>query len=256
MSKDLPIPCTVVIITHRADALFEKSLRSAQWADSVLVVDANSGANWKSLHEQYTFKVVSHPDPITNFSKIRNHALTHVTTVWVLFLDSDEVLPDQAQQVVADVISTDLYDGVYISRTDYFLGKPLQYGETGTTQLLRLFKVSMGTFVRAVHEVVELKGRVGQSSLSINHFSHENIGSFINKIKNYASLDAQTRTHGELENTIQLICFPIAKFILNYILKLGFLDGYRGFIYALCMSMHSFFVRVFYYEKLHTKNHK
>lgn len=256
MNKELKTPCTVVIVTNRTDNLFEKSLSSTQWASHVLIVDTTTDTDWKPLRKQYIFNVLAYPDNITDFSAVRNYALKQVTTPWVLFLDSDEILPIQAEQEIANIISTDLYDGMYLSRTDYFLGKAVRYGEAGTTELLRLFKVDHGKFTRNVHEVVQLKGRVGQSSISIDHFSHENIVGFINKIKSYAFLDAQTRTHSLFENTLQMICFPPAKFILNYLIKLGFLDGYRGLIYALCMSMHSLFVRVFYYEKLSAKNRK
>ena len=41
----------------------------------------------------------------------------------------------------------------------------------------------------------------------------------------------------------------VAKFVSNYWLKAGFLDGWRGLIYAVVMSIHSLAVRVFIYEQ-------
>ena len=52
----------------------------------------------------------------------------------------------------------------------------------------------------------------------------------------------------------QMIVYPIGKFINNFILELGFLDGWRGLIYAFIMSLHSLWVRVYWYEKAYVKN--
>ncbi|MBI4226081.1 hypothetical protein HY612_03115 [Candidatus Roizmanbacteria bacterium] len=51
------------------------------------------------------------------------------------------------------------------------------------------------------------------------------------------------RDRGESASVWKIIFFPLAKFILNYFIKLGFLDGPAGFTYAFLMSFHSFLVR-------------
>lgn len=220
---------TIVILTHRDDQKFKNAQESAQFAGEVLVIQND--------------------EKVLDFSKARNDALKQVTTSWVLFLDSDETLPEESQQEIQKIIDANLYDAIRIKRTDYFLGKPLLHGEPGNTQLIRLFKTQKGRFVRKVHEVVESSGTVGDASFVISHFSHDSIKDFLNKISEYARIESQNRKYSQLENTIQMCVYPDAKFILNYIFKLGFLDGYRGLVYAVLMSLHSFFVRVYYYEK-------
>lgn len=220
---------TIVIITNRNDKKFQDALKSAQFAGEVLVIKNN--------------------EKILDFSKARNDALKQVKTTWVLFLDSDETLPEKSHREIKKIIDANLYDSIRIKRVDYFLGKPLNHGEPGNTRLVRLFKTQKGSFVRKVHEVVKYYGVAGEATFNISHYSHESIKDFLIKIAEYARLDSQNRQQSHLTNTIQMCVYPGAKFVLNYILKLGFLDGYRGLMYAVVMSLHSFFVRVYYYEK-------
>jgi hypothetical protein len=61
---------------------------------------------------------------------------------------------------------------------------------------------------------------------------------------------------GKKTNILAIIFYPFGKFILNYFLKLGFLDGAPGFVYAFMMSFHSFLVRGKLYTLNHAKNRK
>jgi glycosyltransferase involved in cell wall biosynthesis len=241
---------SIVIITNRNDSRFINSLKNAQLAQEIFIIDNNSQNNWIELRDKYRFIVIEHPDNIKNFSVVRNHALTMVKTSWVLFLDSDEVLSENAETEIKKIIKENFYDVICVPRVDYFLDKPLKFGETGTMALIRLFKTDKGKFVRNVHEVLDYSGKLGEANFQILHFAHQSIKDFMEKITRYARMESEARIYSKTENLIQMIIFPPSKFILNYFLKLGFLDGYRGLIYALMMSLHSFFVRVFYYENI------
>src|SRR5688572_5947692 len=111
---------TIIILTNREDQKFEKALASAQFAEQVLVI--------------------KNTERILDFSQARNTALKQVKTDWVFFLDSDETLPKNAQEEIKKIIEQNFYDAVYIRRVDYFLGKPLLYGEAGNAYFVRLFK--------------------------------------------------------------------------------------------------------------------
>jgi hypothetical protein len=239
---------SIVILTNRNDDRFVNSLKSSQIAKNVIIIDNNSNNDWKNLKKHYNFNIISYPSKVSNFSNVKNLSLKEIKTKWVLFLDSDEVLSQNSATEIDSIINTDLYDAISINRIDYFLNKPLMYGETGNIQLVRLFKTNKGKFVRDVHEVVEHSGNVGGANFNILHYPHNSIKDFINKVSIYSLIESKTRAHSTTENTLQLCLFPVGKFIHNYILKLGFLDGFRGLIYAVVMSLHSFFVRVFYYE--------
>jgi len=255
MKKVLPV--TIAIITHRLDTRFIASLRSSQIAKNVIVVDNNSNNDWEKLKKNYNFDLISHEKEIVDFAKTRNEVLKIIKTDWVFFLDSDETLGKSAeiiqsnQDKIENIMQQNLFDGVSIIRRDVFLGKELMFGEAGNTNIVRMFKVKNGKFKKNVHEIAQINGRLGRSDIIVSHFSHSDISEFITTVANYsqmASLNEAGGNEARIINILKMIFFPPLKFLQNYVFKFGFLDGYRGLIYATIMSLHSLFVRVFYFE--------
>lgn len=245
------LPLTIIILTDRNDVNFESSLVSAQFADEVLIVDNNSNNNWQKLSQNNDFRIIEYGNgqKINNFSEVRNLAMKSANSDWVLFLDSDELLDKNAPAQIEDVINSDLYDGVYVWRSDKFHGKKLKYGEAGRQRILRFFKKDVTIFNRAIHEVAKVSGKIGQSEIEIEHLAHNNISDFLSQVFKYSFEIGQNYSASKQRIILEMICFPPSKFILNYLIKFGFLDGWRGLIYAIVMSLHSFIVRVSAFEK-------
>jgi hypothetical protein len=102
-----------------------------------------------------------------------------------------------------------------------------------------------------VHELAQVEGQVSFSNITLLHYAHRNIAEFFSDVTGYAKLAAEYQNDSKLPSillTVKTIVFPLGKFIQNYFLKLGFLDGWRGLTYATLMSLHSLSVRVMSYE--------
>lgn len=120
-------------------------------------------------------------------------------------------------------------------------GKELKHGETGNVKLLRLAKRDAGLWVRAIHEIWEIKGRVGELKNPLLHYPHQTLREFIADIDWMSTLHAEeNKKEGKRSDLFKIIFYPKLKFIDSWILKLGFLDGTPGFIVAIMMSLHSF----------------
>ena len=123
-------------------------------------------------------------------------------------------------------------------------GRELKYGEIGNINLLRLVKKEKGEWVGKVHETLKIKGKVGEFRNPLMHYSHEDITQFLKEINFYTDLRAKELFDKNFKAYWwSIIIYPIGKFILNYVLKRGFLDGLHGLIFAILMSLHSFLVR-------------
>ena len=251
--KNNNIPLSIVILTHRSDQRFLNALKSAQKAKEVLVLDYQSENNWKNLEKKHHFTLIKRSGPIENFAKERNLGLKKAKHEWVLFLDSDEEISSESWDEIEDLVKEKLIDGFFVERTDVFYGKPLRFGETGGTNFLRLVKKDKAKYLRPVHETALIDGKTEYSRIKINHYSHQNITEFLKDITHYSLLESEYQNDDLLSPTklgIKTIIYPKTKFIKNYILKLGFLDGWRGLVYATMMSLHSLMVRIFSYENL------
>lgn len=231
--KKATIPLSVIILTHRHDQRFRQAVASAQWASQVMVVD------------------FSQKKPIVNFAKERNSLLKQAKYDWVLFLDSDEVIDPKSWPHLETMIRDPQLKGVFVRRRDVFHGKVLRFGETGEVWLLRLMRKNAAHFIRPVHEVAQVRGKTKQSHITLWHTTHSTISEFLQDVTRYAQLEAEYQTDSQLPVvllSLKTIAYPKAKFVVNYFLKLGFLDGWQGLAYAMIMSLHSLFVRVFSYE--------
>jgi hypothetical protein len=140
----------------------------------------------------------------------------------------------------------------YIRRRDFFLGKELRFGETQKVRnkgIIRLVKKNSGEWMGNVHEVFYTAARTSLMDGYITHYPHPSVKDFLNDINTYSSLRAkELYNHGKKTSILEIILYPFAKFLLNYFLYLGFLDGAIGFMYAFIMSFHSFLVRAKLYQ--------
>ncbi len=246
---------TTIVITHRSDKIFFDCLASAQFADEIIIVDNNSNNNWQKLSQKNHFKLLKWPDEITNFSKVKNWAGRQAANDWVLFLDSDEVVDLNNVAKIKKIVKNNNYLLVSVKREDYFLNKKIKFGETGNYYAVRLCQKKIINWQRPVHEYLEKKTAVFKSNIVLKHFAHSSISEFFSTVKNYAWLEANYRFKKQgmvisltKKVYLELIFYPVGKFILNYFIKLGLLDGWRGLVYAVMMSLHSLFVRIFLYE--------
>lgn len=189
--------------------------------------------------------------PITDFARVRNEALKLAVEDYVFFVDSDEVVTAKSWRKIATIVEDSEVDLVSVKRSDVFFGRQLKGGEAGQQSLIRLGKRSKIHFIRAVHEVVEVKDQMLVQDLDIKilHYSHQSLSEFFTKISYYSLLVAKHRGKQKpWRLLVEMLVLPPAKFVFNLILRQGYRDGVRGVIYATFMSLHSLFVRIHGWE--------
>lgn len=248
MSK---LPLSVVILTHRADERLVKCLKSVDFADEILVLDDNSHFNWSKYPHVKVHKIAC---PIDDFGTVRNQGLKLAKNEWVFFLDSDEYLDGHAESHFAKAIAQEELDGFWLRRIDIYAKHTMSHGEVGHVYFLRLMRKKVAQFERTVHEFGVVAGDTENMEAIIRHEPHLNVTEFFEKITRYAYLEAQSRPkYSKGKWWFEVIFYPPGKFLYNYLLKLGFLDGWPGFVYAYCMSFHSLLVRIYLYDRFQAK---
>lgn len=206
--------------------------------------------------KQLTIITLHTKRPIEDFAKARNEELDKAKTEWVMFVDKDEEISPALKKEI-DCRAMTSIAGYKIRRIDRFLGRWMKHGETGNVKIVRLAKKESGRWERPVHEIWKIRGKVSELKNPIYHY-HDSVEEMIEKIDRYSSIEAEYRRNTLLHCYIvsllkakiilELVLYPLGKFVWNYIFKLGFLDGMEGFILAGLMSFHSFLVRSKQYE--------
>ena len=234
---------SAVILTKNEEKNIKACLDSLMWCEERIVVDDYSTDKTVELAQAAGAKVYKrHLDH--DFAQQRNYGLEKASQDWVFFVDADERVTDKLAYEIQALILQTAFLGVYVYRRDTMWGKELRHGETGSIKLLRIGKKKAGKWVGKVHERWDIKGLTGVCRHTLKHYPHPSVKEFLEKIQLYTDFRAEELFEKKVKvSWWQIIAYPKAKFFLNYILRLGFLDGTAGIVHALLMSLHSFLVR-------------
>jgi len=185
-----------------------------------------------------------------NFADQRNFALSMAANNWVLFIDDDEYVSTELAREIQLIKGVNNVTGYLLNRTDVCFHQRLLHGETGHTKILRLANKTAGKFVRPVHEVWKIKGRVEELTSPLYHIKDSLVSEFIGRMSRYSAIDAEELLKENKPFTYwRLLLNPKGKFIQNYFLRHGILDGTIGLFQAYLMSIQSLTVRIFQWTK-------
>lgn len=231
---------SVSIITKNEEKNIEACLQSVQWADEIIVVDSGSTDRTLEICESYHCQIIE--TPWLGFGKTKQIGVNAASHNWVLSLDADERVSDELREHIVSLVSSTSYQAFHIKRNSYYLGKQIKYSGWQTDCPLRLFDKRYGNFDDAtVHESVSLtSGQKSQIESTISHYPFPDIDTHIKKINHYSRLGAQALfDQGKNTSLIYALFSGLIKFIKTYVIKLGFLDGARGFVLALLSGFNS-----------------
>ena len=232
---------SLVMIVKNEEKNLAKCLNSVEnLVDEIVIVD--SGSTDKTIEIAKTFGAKIFKREFDSFSNQKNYALSIATNEWVLHLDADEVLSKELVEEIKFVIINTKLDGFYLIRTNFFLGKQMKHSGINKEYRLRLAKKTLSKYVGGIiHEELIVNGKVGKLKNIMIHNSYPTISSYFNKLEQYTTLGAKKLLEkNKKAGIIDIVFKPPFEFIKRYILKCGFLDGIRGFIWAVLYAFYTF----------------
>jgi glycosyltransferase involved in cell wall biosynthesis len=279
------LPVSVLIPAKNEEANLSACLTSVARADEVFVVDSQSSDRSIEIAESYGAEVVQfHFNG--RWPKKKNWSLENLTfrNEWVLIVDCDERITPELWAEIETAIENPEYNGYYLNRKVFFLGKWIRYGGKYPDWNLRLFRHSKGRYENLgteeirntgdneVHEHVILEGKVGYLQEDMLHIDFRDIYHWLERHNRYSNWEAQVY-YNNLTNRgdsgtigadlfgdsvqrkrflkkiwVRLPFKPLLRFILAYIIRLGFLDGFAGYTYARLLSQYEYQIGVKLYE--------
>ncbi|MEG3435707.1 glycosyltransferase family 2 protein [Pannus brasiliensis CCIBt3594] len=285
LSQSEKIPVSVLIPAKNEELNLPACLESVARADEVFVVDSRSSDRSVEISESYGANVVQfHFNG--RWPKKKNWSLENLPfrNDWVLIVDCDERITPELWDEIATAIQDPNYEGYYLNRRVFFLGQWIRYGGKYPDWNLRLFKHKLGRYENLstedipntgdneVHEHVILQGNVGYLKNDMLHIDFRDIYHWLERHNRYSNWEARVYynllTGKDESGTIGANLFgsavqrkrflkkiwvklpfkPLLRFILAYIIRLGFLDGKAGYIYARLLSQYEYQIGVKLYE--------
>ncbi len=233
-----------MVITLNEEKRLGRLLASLPKGVELVIVDGQSTDQTVDIAKSYGAHVVTRV--FDDFSQQKNAALALCTRRWVLSVDADEELTAKLVEKIRQIVlAKDSSFAAYkLKRRLFFQGRALLFGKS-SDQPLRLFQRGQGQFEKPIHERLALKAgmKVGLLSEGLWHYSYDNLTAYFQRFNKYTSLiakDSYLKRKPLFWVLIQLVFRPYFEFLSRFIFRLGFLDGYPGYLYALLSSFYTF----------------
>jgi glycosyltransferase involved in cell wall biosynthesis len=223
------------IITFNEADRIEACLRSLEFCDEIIVVDSHSTDGTRELAAALGARVMERDWP--GYRSQKQFAVEAAGNDWVLCLDADERVTGSLRAEVEALRSQGFPGaaGWSIPRiTDYF-GRFLRHGNAYPDRLVRLFDRRRGGWHGyEIHENTRISGPVQRLRGHLEHYSYRSLTDHLNRMQRYADLMAQALyARGRRCGLTPVLLNPPWRFLRGYVLRLGFLDGWRGLVFAL-----------------------
>ncbi|WP_423998437.1 glycosyltransferase family 2 protein [Maribacter sp. IgM3_T14_3] len=223
---------TALVITYNEIGYIEKCIESVSFADEIIVVDSfSTDGTYEYLKDNPKVKVIQ--NPFENFTAQKSFALKQATNDWVLFLDADEIVSNALQNEITETVSSDTdIAAFWFYRQFMFKNEKLNFSGWQTDKNYRLFRKSKAVFsdCKIVHETLDVDGTSGILNEKLTHYCYKNYEDYKGKMLKYGQLKAVESFYREKKFTYVMMVLKTSwKFFNHYILRLGILDGKKGF---------------------------
>lgn len=203
-------------------------------AEKIVVVDdrtaddtAEIAQSCGALVEKVTF---------TDYSQIKNTAISKAKFPWVLLLDADERPSRELLDQIGLLEESKDIDGYMIAFRNYLGGVWLRHGGMYPDWHIRFFR-STSRYVGVVHERLSLNPeKVGKITGDIIHYTYKDAAQLFNKVRRYAILEGR----GVKKSWLAAIYYMSKRWIGVYILRAGYLDGYAGLTNATALAYYQY----------------
>lgn len=236
---------SVVIITFNEERNIEDCLVSVKSvADEIIVVDSLSNDRTKEICALYGVRWIENPFP--GHVEQKNLAANLATCDYVLSLDADERLnPKLIEEILLGKIKGFTAEGYVINRLNNYCGKWIKHGEWYPEYKLRIWKRGSGMWGGDnPHDRFELASGSKPKKMSgdILHYSFRSFSEHITQMNKFSSIAAETLyAKGRKPDYFKPFLSSFWAFFNGFFLRLGFLDGFFGYVIARNNAMYSFF---------------
>ncbi len=216
------------------------SIRALAW--EIVIVDGGSTDKTLEIAKDFGARLLKTDNPPI-FHINKNKAIDAALGDWILQLDADEVVTGELIKEIKEVTKQKSdFNGFWIPRRNFFLGRFLKKGGQYPDYTLRLYKKDKGRLpAKDVHEQAVAEGKVGYLKVDLLHFRDKTFAKYLEGFNRYTDLMALQIEPKDRNNFYASLNFlflkPFFWFIKAYFRHLGFTDGFPGFIFALFSSL-------------------
>jgi glycosyltransferase involved in cell wall biosynthesis len=269
------VSISILILTKNEERDLPACLESVSWSDDIHVLDSGSTDHTVDIARRCGARVIvrDYPGSAKAFggdeAAHRNWSLknTAFKYPWVLLVDADErVTPQLRDSLKRSAAEPGDHVAFRVQRRDFFMGTWLKHAQASPFYM-RLFRPEKMRYERLVNPVTIADGPVGSVTGYLDHFPFsKGISHWIARHNGYSTLEASQimenrrlgtpfsfrkaffasdfheRRFHQKELFYRLPGRPLAKFLILYFAKRGFLDGRAGLTYVSLQAIYEYMI--------------
>jgi len=234
---------SVVIISYNEEKNIGRCIESVKKiADEIIVVDSFSTDRTKEIALEKG--AIVKQEKFRGYIEQKNIALQLATHHFTLSIDADEALDERLAESIAAEKQNFRTKAYSMNRCANYCGKFIRHGLWYPDAKVRLFDKRIASWGGTnPHDRIELKEQVNIKHLKgdILHFSYDTIEEHIVQSNNFTTISAVAmHKKGQTSNWIKILVNPFWSFFNGYFVRLGFLDGFYGFVIAINAAHQTF----------------
>lgn len=238
---------SVIILVNSPREIFHETLASVACFDEIVLVNNGPFELLKPFVEKIP-KVTVYNKEFIGFGPLKQWALSKTSHDWILCIDSDEVLSQEAQDFLLHqkLSPSKVYS---LPFRNYLYDKWIKACDWYPDEHIRVFnKTKAEISSDAVHEKILSKGLKTEVLKGyISHYSYEKIEDFLSKMQVYSTLYAKTKPRSQFF-FFKAILSSLFTFFKSYFFQKGFFSA-EGFIISVYKSHVAFYKYMKCWEK-------
>lgn len=237
------IKLSVVIITLNEEKDIERCITSIkEIADEILVVDSLSTDNTARIATAAGAKVIS--QAFLGHVEQKNFATQSAQYDWIYSIDADEELSTELLSEIKKIKNSPNKNAYKHNRLNNYCGHWIKHGSWYPDRKIRLYNRTAGEWQgENPHDSwmpYNKHEQAGYLKGNLLHYSYSSISDHIKRIEKYSDIAARQRVaKGKTCSLLKIWLAPKWRFVKDYIIKMGFLDGYWGYVVCKLSSIES-----------------
>jgi len=243
---------SVVVSAYNEEKKIEECLKSASFADEIILIDNTSQDKTVEIARKYTSKIFTRPNNIMlNINK--NFGFAKASSDWILSLDADErISPELQKEIKRELKTSKQTNGYWTPRKNIIFGKWMRSEMWWPDYQLRFFKKGMGKFPQKhVHEYLKVVGETQKLKGVLIHDHYSSIDQYLYKME---KIYTESEVKNKLEKKVKVqwydsIRYPVSDFLKTFFLQKGYKDGLHGLVLSMLQAFYMEVVFVKLWEK-------
>lgn len=243
---------SLCVITHNEADRLGRCLESVVGlADEIVIVDSGSTDGTREVAEGFGVRWFVRT-PFPGWEAQKQWAMEQAGGDWILSLDADEWLIDDAREQIRQVLRPEgtgdspggAANGFRLTMNTIFLGRWLKGGNSAREKKTRLVRTGRGRWTGGdPHERLEVDPPLRDIPAIIGHEPRRSLGEHVRTIDRYTSVQAPGLAEKPpLRLLFGIVVEPFLVLAKELILLGGVVDGPRGIIHA-TLTAFDFFLR-------------